>query len=304
MNQNTQAVDITCIILTYNEELHIARCIKNVQQIARAIFVIDSFSTDNTVEIASLLGAHVVQHKYVNQAQQFQWAIDNLKIDSEWVMRMDADEYLTSALITEIRDKIPALSISICGCYIPRDVIFLGKNIKHGRITPPRILRLWRRGCVYMEQRWMDERLLLIKGDSISLKNRFVDNNLNDITWWTSKHNYYANREIAVQFANRFNLLSEIKSNDLIYRDSQKGLYYKMPLFLRAFIYFSLRYFLLGGWLDGRPGLIWAILQAYWYRFLIDAKIYEIESHLGKNPSRETVIEYFKEKFSINLMSN
>lgn len=301
MDYNNSELDISCIILTYNEEIHIERCIKNIQEIAHTIFVVDSISSDKTVEIATKLGATVIQHEYINQAQQFQWAIENLPIESEWVIRLDADEYLSSALIDEIKQKIPLLPKSITGCYLPRDVIFLGKNIKHGRISPPKILRLWRNGSVYMEQRWMDERLVLIKGSSIYLKNRFIDHNLNNLTWWTIKHNKYANREIVVEFTKQYGISSGTGSDQLIKRNSKKSKYYRLPLFLRAFAYFFIRYFIFGGWLDGYPGLIWATLQAYWYRFLIDAKIYEMKCSIGKNPSKNDIIKYFQNNFHINI---
>ena len=96
-------LDITVIILTFNEEMHIERCIRSVQFIARQIFIVDSFSTDRTVEIAKSIGAEVWQHEFINQAQQLQWALDNLPIDTQWVMRLDADEYVTSQLAGEIR---------------------------------------------------------------------------------------------------------------------------------------------------------------------------------------------------------
>ena len=103
------SLDITVIILTFNEEIHIERCIRSVQSLARNIFVVDSFSTDRTVEIAESLGAKAVQHEFINHAQQFQWALDHLPIGTEWIMRLDADEYLTQELVQEIQNRLPRL---------------------------------------------------------------------------------------------------------------------------------------------------------------------------------------------------
>lgn len=292
-------ISISVLILTYNERLHIERCIKSAHRISDKIYVVDSYSTDGTQEIARRLGATVVEHDYVNQAQQMQWAINNLELDTEWVMRMDADEYLTDKLVDEIKTRLPELSEDVTGVYLPLDVIFQGKNVKHGRLRAPKIMRIWRRGKAYMEQRWMDERMVLTEGSAITFKGRFVDHNLNSLAWWTQKHNNYSNRELAVEAMRMYGIGSDDEA--LKGRNQKKGMYYRLPAFFRAGVYFSVRYFMLGGFIDGKAGLIWATLQAYWYRFLIDAKMSEMKRALGKNPSQEQVKSYFKEKYNIEL---
>lgn len=290
---------IAIIILTYNEALHIERCIGSVRRVSDKIYVVDSHSTDGTQEIARRLGATVVEHDYVNQAQQMQWAIDNLGLDTEWVMRMDADEYLTDRLVNEIKTVLPELPADVTGIYLPLDVIFQGKNVKHGRLRAPKIMRIWRRGKAYMEQRWMDERMVLTEGSAITFKGRFVDHNLNSLARWTQKHNNYSNRELAVEAMRMYGIGRDDEA--LKGRNQKKGMYYRLPAFFRAGVYFSVRYFMLGGFLDGKAGLIWATLQAYWYRFLIDAKMSEMKRALGKNPTQEQVKVYFKEKYNISL---
>lgn len=292
---------ISVIILTLNEERHIARCIRNLQMLSEEIFVVDSFSTDRTCETAKSLGVHVVQHKFVNQAQQFQWALDTLHCSGDWVMRMDADEYLSDKLISEIRETLPALPADVTGCNFLLDVVFLQRKLRYGRLHPPSILRLWRRGAAYMEQRWMDERCVLKSGRAITLKHHFIDHNLNGLTWWTQKHNIYASRELAVEIGRQYGLSFDSASDMQSSRNRKKSSYYRLPLFLRALAYFSIRYILLGGFLDGRPGLIWATLQAFWYRFLIDAKIYELKKHLGENPSRDELLAYFQTELGIKI---
>lgn len=292
-------MDLSVVILTFNEALHIERCIESARRVSDKIYVVDSHSTDGTQEIARRLGATVVEHDYVNQAQQMQWAIDNLGLDTEWVMRMDADEYLTDRLVNEIKTVLPELPADVTGIYLPLDVIFQGKNVKHGRLRAPEIMRIWRRGKAYMEQRWMDERMVLTEGSAITFKGRFVDHNLNSLAWWTQKHNNYSNRELAVEAMRMYGIGRDEEA--LKGRNQKKGMYYRLPAFFRAGVYFSVRYFMLGGFLDGKAGLIWATLQAYWYRFLIDAKMSEMKRALGKNPTQEQVKEYFKEKYNISL---
>ena len=129
---------------------------------------------------------------------------------------------------------------------------------------------------------------------------RFIDENLNGLAEWTQKHNNYANREIVAAYEGFWND-SVSGGNGLESRNKEKGKYYKLPKFLRAFVYFFVRYICFGGFLDGKPGFIWATLQAYWYRFLVDAKIEEMEFYIGKNPSPQEMRSYFKERFNINV---
>ncbi len=294
-------LDLTTIILTYNEELHIRRCLENAFRVSKEVFVIDSFSTDKTCEIAKECGASVLQHKYVNQAQQFQWALDKCPITTEWTLRMDADEYLTDELIDELSRKLPTLPDDVTGCILPLRVVFMGKMLKHGLHHQVQILRLWRTGVVYMEQRWMDERCVLKSGRAVNMKNSFVDHNLKGLGEFTIKHNGYSNREAFMEINRRYNLVDDKESDELSARNRQKSSYYKLPRFFRAFLYFSVRYFLFLGFLDGLRGFVWLTLQAYWYRFLVDAKLYEMGKKLGKNPAREEVVDYVRQYLGIKL---
>lgn len=294
-------IDISAIILTFNEEIHIRRCLENAFKVAKEVFVIDCFSNDRTVEIAKECGATVLQHEYTNQAQQFQWAIDNCPVESDWVIRLDADEYLTNGFIDELFEKLDNLPVSVNGVYMKRHVRFLGKTLRFGTLRPVRLLRLWRTGTAYVEQRWMDERILLKEGEAVTFNHWFVDENLNGLTAWTQKHNNYSNREIVTELDKRYHLFNSNEDASLTGRNNQKGLYYRMPRFLRALVYFILRYVVFLGFLDGVQGLIWLTLQAYWYRFLVDAKLYEMEKRLGKNPSKEDVVLYVQQFLGIKL---
>ena len=146
----------------------------------------------------------------------------------------------------------------------------------------------------------MDEQIFVTEGDTVDMKHLFIDENLNGLTEWTRKHNNYANREIVAAYEGYWNDTVS-GGNGLEIRNKEKGKYYKLPKFLRAFIYFFVRYICFGGFLDGKPGFIWATLQAYWYRYLIDAKIEEMEYYIGKNPTPKEMRMYFKERFNINV---
>ena len=147
----------------------------------------------------------------------------------------------------------------------------------------------------------MDERCVLTKGTSINMKNSFVDHNLKGLGEFTIKHNGYSNREAFLEINRRYHLVEDGQSGELGSRNSQKASYYKLPRFFRAFVYFFVRYFIFLGFLDGRRGFIWLTLQAYWYRFLVDAKLYEMEKRLGKNPSKEDVATYVQQYLNIKI---
>ena len=253
---------ISVIILTYNEELNIENCLKSVVGLADEIFIVDSYSTDGTTRIAKRYGAKIIQHPFENQAQQFNWALDNLEIKNDWILRLDADEYLTRELKNEITEKLENTPSNISGYYIKRRVYFMGRWIKHGGYYPTWLLRLFRNGKGRSEERKMGEHIGLLEGKAKKLKNDFIDDNKNDLEDWINKHNNYSSREA-----------KEILSGN--YGRGKKKIYYQLPLFCRAFLYFIYRYFIRFGFLDGKEGLIFHFLHAFWYRFLIDAKIYE-----------------------------
>lgn len=298
---------LTVIILTYNEDIHLARCIRSVLPVATKIIVIDSYSSDNTVEIAEQLGAAVYKNTFVNQAVQFQWGLDNIVIQTPWIMRIDADEYLTPKLANEIAGRLPLLEAGVSGVVLKRQVHFMGRWIRYGGYYPTKLLRIWRNGTGRIEQRWMDEHIKLSEGRTVEFEHDFVDDNLNNLTWWTNKHNNYSTRE-AVDLLNReFDLFEEdtiLGSGGGNGQDKRKrwykdNIYVKMPLFLRAFAYFLFRYFLKLGFLDGKAGLIWHLLQGGWYRFLVDAKIYQIK-RLAKQQNK-SIREILTDNFDIRL---
>ncbi|PMO79411.1 glycosyltransferase family 2 protein [Vibrio breoganii] len=297
--------DLSILILTFNEEKHIKRCIESLLSITNNIFIIDSFSTDATVEIAESLGAKVYQNKWTNYAKQYQWGLDNCPIETEWVMRMDSDEFILPELAVEINSKINDLSNDISGVFIKRRVNFMGRWIKNGGYYPIWLLRIWRYKEGKIEERWMDEHIKLNSGQTIQFDNDLVDDNKNDLTWWTNKHNNYATRE-AVDILNTiygFKAYDELEPNLFGTQEQRKRklkhFYACMPLFLRPFIYFMWRYFIKLGFLDGKQGLIWHFLQGFWYRFLVDAKINEIYSKAGKN--KDSIQKVLKDDYGIEF---
>ena len=297
--------DISVIILTFNEEKHIARCIKSLSTFTDKIFIVDSGSTDKTVEIAKSLGAEVAVNQWVNYATQFNFGIENNPFKTKWLMRMDSDEYVLPELSDEINQKLTSTPEEISGMYIKRRVIFFEKWIKHGAFYPMWLMRIWRNGHGICEESWMDEHIKLFQGNVIHLEKDLVDHNLNNITWWTQKHNLYSIREVIDILNIKYNFRDFVAVEPKLFGTQEerkrylKVKYASVPLFTRPIFYFIYRYFIRLGFIDGKQGLMWHFLQGFWYRFLIDVKIYEIYQRVGKD--KQAIIEFFKTEYDKDL---
>lgn len=267
--------DLTTIILTFNEEKNIANSINSVKNLSKRI-VVDSYSTDKTVEIAKSLGVEVIQHPFENQAKQFIYAIDYLTINTQWIMRLDADEMISIDAVKEIEDIcLTNKNTDINGIVVRFEVNFLGKKLRHGGIYPFRKMIVYKKDKGYMEDRAMDEHIVLKEGKSIELKHDSYHRDYKDLNAWIDKHNKYSSREVKDYFLNTNLESKQLNKSAKIKRFIKFNIYYKLPLGTRAHLYYLYRYYFKMGFLDGKEGKIFAFMQAYWYRFLVDAKIFE-----------------------------
>ncbi|MDD2752164.1 MAG: glycosyltransferase family 2 protein [Candidatus Omnitrophica bacterium] len=297
---------ISVIILTYNEEKNIRECLESVRPWADEIFIVDSASTDRTLEISRAYTDKIFTHTFENQARQFNWALENLALRSDWVMRLDADERVSPELAVELLEKLPGLGENVSGLRMKRKVFFMGRWIKHGGYYPTWLLRIWRKGKGRYEERWMDEHVKIKEGEILSLKNDIVDDNEKGLHWWTNKHNAYATRDAIDMLNLKYNFFPSDSLNRTLFLSQEQekrwlkeNIYVRMPLFFRAFLYFVYRYFIKFGFLDGKEGLIWHFLQGYWYRFLIDAKIYEIFKKAGKD--KDSIRKFIEANYGIRV---
>jgi glycosyltransferase involved in cell wall biosynthesis len=303
----TEPLDITVIVLTLNEKLHIRRCIENAQRFAKRVCVVDCYSTDDTCDVAAALGAEVFQHAWEkNHARQFNWALANIPITTRWIFRLDADEYLTDELIAELRQKLPTVGEDVSGIVCKRRHVFLGKWVKRG-VYPVKLLRLFRAGKGICEQRWMDEHIQLSEGRAVEFTHDFVDHNVNTIGWWTQKHNGYAIREaielLVIELGDLTEKTDQAQGGEQLSEQASKkrGMkrkYAKAPLFWRSFTYFVYRYFVRLGFLDGKEGFLWHFLQGWWYRTLVDAKVFEIKKACGTD--KRKIVAYVRENYAID----
>lgn len=280
---------LTVIILTFNEEQHIARAIDSVREIAERVIVVDSSSTDNTRKIATEAGAEILQNPWTNHATQFNWALDQVTGAVDWVLRLDADEVVTPELASEINRSLGTLDKDIEGVVVSRRITFLNRPIRYGGLFPVRVLRLFRYGKGRCENRWMDEHIK-VDGKSADFHGEIIDDNLNSLTWWTEKHNSYASREVVdiLNLEHHFmphETVASLKSGQQagVKRWLKERVYARLPGGFRAFAYFFYRYVVRFGFLDGREGRIFHILQGFWYRFLVDAKLHEVRKYMKEH---------------------
>jgi glycosyltransferase involved in cell wall biosynthesis len=282
---------LTVVILTKNEERHIARAMRSVSSIATQIVVVDSGSTDLTIDIARAAGAKILRNDWINYAEQFNWAIDNLPADTDWILRLDADEIVTDGLAREIEHGLSGLADNVGGVVVSRRMTFLGRPIRWGGLFPVKMLRVIRSGRGRCENKWMDEHLIA-QGLVVTFSGEIVDDNLNTLSWWTAKHNNYASREV-VDILIREHTTAELGCSSKLTSQARckrwaKNVFYgNTPLFARAFIYFIYRYVVRFGFLDGYEGLVFHVLQGFWYRFLVDAKLHEVRHHMKRTGSTQ-----------------
>ncbi len=273
--------DLTAIVLTKNEELNIRDCLASIQALAKRIVVVDSFSSDRTVEIAKEFGADVYQHEFVNYSKQFLYGLNETGIDTKWILRIDADERLTDASRAEIEALCEQnMDKDVNGIILRFEVTFLGKKLRHGGIYPFRKLLVFKRGIGTIEDRYMDEHIVLSEGRTVEVKNDSEHHDFKDLAYFIQKHNWYSSREVLDYIENT--KLQHEDGKELNHKAGVKRwikfhIYYKLPMGMRAHLYYWYRYYIKLGFLDGKEGKIYAFMQAYWYRYLVDAKIYEYQ---------------------------
>ena len=277
-NSNTLKSDITAIILTYNEEKHIERCILSIKEIVKKIIVIDSFSTDNTVNIAKKNNAEIFKNNFVNQSRQVNWALKNVKFSTKWILRIDADEILTEELKKKMSEKINIENHEISGISFNRKVRFFNKDINFGGVSPHKTLRLWQADKGKCEEAWMDEQII-VNGKVQHINEYLIDSNLNDFSWWLEKHKKYAIREAINFLINKKNMNQSMQPEDQskINKYYKLKVYYKLPIFIRPFLLFIYNYFLKLGFLSSWQGLVFYFFQVMWFRLMVDVNIHQIE---------------------------
>lgn len=300
MNALPTKLPITAIILAFNEEVHMARCLTRLSAWVERIVVIDSFSRDRTVEIARELGAEVLQHPFKNHADQFHWGLAAAAPTTPWVMRIDCDEYFEETAPAALAALLPSLPDEVAGVTVKRKFIFRDRWIRHGRYYPTILLRIWRNGAGDVEQRWMDEHIVLNRGSARLLEGGdLVDHNLSGLDAWTAKHNRYATLAMIDHLNREYPLFVEdmrIEGSTGAARRNRflkNSVYGRAPLYLRAVALFLYRYVFRLGFRDGKVGFVFHFLHGFWLFILIDAKLDEARDEIAAHG-----VEAFKRRLA------
>jgi len=275
------SLPISAIILTYNEENTINACIESIKDLAEDIFVVDSYSNDKTLEILKEYQCKIFQNKFKNWSKQRNWALENLPIKTDWVLHLDADHRVTSDLKNELiqifssgEDK------QYTGFLISRKTIFMNRWIKHGGHYPVYHAVLFKRGLGKCEDAIYDQHFI-VSGKLKVLCNDIEDHFTESLSSFIEKHNKWAKFEAVNHFMGKEDRNNRMKGNlhgnPAERRRYFKNLYFKFPIFIRPVFYFTYRFFIQFGFLDGIPGIIFHFMQGFWFRFLVDCRICEIQ---------------------------
>jgi glycosyltransferase involved in cell wall biosynthesis len=274
---------VSVIIPARNECRNLARCLESLRGVGE-VYVVDSFSSDGTAEIASSYRAKVVQFHYSGGwPKKRQWAMDTLPLKYDWVLLIDADEVLTPELAKEIRLSIQNSEID--GYYISLRMHFLGRVLRHGDAGFYK-LSLFRRGKGNFECRFSDQdgsmcdmevhEHVVVKGRTAKLNNALLHCNVESLSRYIHKHDEYSNWEAALSVrGDQGGLPPSLTGSQAQRRRWLRKNFFCLPG--SPVLFFLYKYLLRLGFLDGIPGLIYCGFQGIQF-FHIKAKIYELRA--------------------------
>jgi glycosyltransferase involved in cell wall biosynthesis len=276
---------VTVLFTTRNEEVNIERSLASVHGFADQVFVIDSESEDRTVEIARRYADEVLNLPYEHGRiipWIFQWGLDNLPIRNEWILILEADQALTPALKEEMAALLARPDLRENGFYLRRRQIFRGRPLRFGGYGSKYLMKLFRRGHGELDPVEQDTRVY-IQGPVGKLSAPIEEWNRKEdaILFYLQKHLRYADAFAREELERRRRDLPWKLTPRLFGTPDERVLwlktrYYRMPLFIRPFLYFLYRYFFLLGILDGKNGFVFHFLQAFWFRLIVDVRLEEL----------------------------
>lgn len=272
------------IVITYNEEIHLPRLLESIANLEARVFILDSGSSDSTVTIGEASGATVLQHPFENHPKQWDFALKNFNIQTPWVICLDADQVVTPQLKEKLDNFKDEDYQGTDGIYFNRKNFFKGRWIRHGGYSPFYLLKMIRYGVGYSDlNENMDHRFIIPGKTEIWKDGYILEENLkeNNISFWIGKHNRYSDL-VAQEEVERMQQLrtQTLKPRFFGSPDERtarlKQVWWQLPRYVRPVIYFFHRMVFQLGILDGRTGVIFHFLQAFWFRLVVDIKIDEI----------------------------
>ncbi len=277
---------VSAVILTYNEEQNIVACLASLSGWAGEIVVVDSYSTDRTLQWAQRYTSNIHQHPFDHYAEQRNWA-QTLPLQHEWILHIDADERVTP----ELRHAIEQFFLSgqaerYHGAMFTRRTVFMGRWMRHGGHYPVYHTRLFKKSKGHCENRLYDQHFL-VEAPVTRLEGDLIDVLTTDLDTWMLRHVRWAGKE-AAQSKSKGSSVEQVVARLFgtpieRRRWLRSRVFGRAPLFTRAFLYFAYRYIVRLGFLDGVEGLIFHFLQACWFRFYIDAKIWESQQRTDRS---------------------
>ena len=277
-------VDFSIIVLTFNEELHLPRLLESVAPLGAPVFILDSGSTDGTLDTARRFGATVKYNAFENHPRQWDFALRNFEVQTPWIIGLDADQIVTPELLNLLKNfRNNAVPVNVHGIYFNRKNYFKGRWIRHGGYFPKYLLKMFRTSVGHSDLSENMDHRFVITGETLVWKTGYlIEENLkeNSIEFWIAKHNKYSTLHAEEEVERKTGDRSQTVSPRLLGNPDQRIAFFKkiwwgMPLFVRPMLYFIWRYFFQLGFLDGKQGFIFHFLQAFWYRLIIDIKIEE-----------------------------
>ena len=274
-------LDVSIMIPTLNESLHLKRLLPLLRTLKIPFFVLDSYSSDDTTSLAKRFGGKAIQGRWKTFSEKLNFGLEKNPYRSKWIIRLDADEYFDKNFIEYLQEKnLRLIPEDVDGIYINRKVYFMGQWMKHGGIYPGRIIRIMRPDKAVYENKILDEHVEVHNFSMIDID--IIDDPLYDLTHLLKKYIRYAEVFRHGHFSKNFNRTVLVKNGQSKIKSFLQNSFLKLPLFLRCFMYWIYRYILRLGFLDGSKGLIFITFHAFFYRFLIDALIFEYINDKGR----------------------
>jgi exosortase/archaeosortase family protein len=272
------------LILSFNDEMHIGRLLESIKPLRAAVFILDSGSTDNTLNISRAYGATVQYHPFENHPRQWNKALHCFEITTPWIVALDADQVLSPELLDLLRAFDPDEHPDLNGIYFNRKNYYKGRWIRHGGYYPFYMLKMFRRNIGRSDlNENMDHRFIVPGKTRIWKRGYLLEENLKEskIQFWLDKHSRYSDLLAREEVERMMKIRTQVLNPRLFGNPDERKAIFKMlwlnlPRFLRPVLYFSYRMTIQCGFLDGRTGIIFHFLQGFWFRLIVDVKIEEI----------------------------
>lgn len=273
--------EFSIIILTFNEEIHLARLLTSVEKLNASIFIVDSGSTDQTLKVAENFNAVVKVNPFINHPKQWDFALKAFDIKTPWIIGLDADQIVTPELFDLLNNFKNEDYADVNGIYFNRKNYFQGKWIKHGGYFPFYLLKMFRKEVGYSDLNENMDHRFIVNHKTIIWKNGFlIEENLkeNEIEFWLQKHERYSDLIAAEEIERAQKLRHQTLKPTIFGNPDEKRAWFKriwwnLPLGIRPYLYFVYRMTFKLGILDGKKGIYYHYLQGLWFRLLVDKKI-------------------------------